>query len=145
MSNDSTGSLSTFSTETKVAQPVTHEKIVKLRRNGWSLYHAHPEARLKAVQKTKESHPDHVVILLVGLSQGECTKFLVHKSMTLEGFKQSIVQSFQLSRPVHPVFDGVSFPGTNTMADIYSARARDDRILHGYLVSLDRENGNISN
>lgn len=141
--NLSTGSLTrltTFSddtTKTDAVSPLQQDKMDRVRKNGWALHQSHPEARLKVSAKTAETHPDHVIVLLLGLVAEDCTKFLVHKTLTLEAFKQNVAQTFQITQPIHIVFDGVSYPITNKMADIHAARARDDRILHGHLVLLD--------
>lgn len=132
-SQDSTGSLEVVN-EQGLTRRVDVEAV---RQNGWTLHRASPEARRRLSLRMKERHAEAVVILLRHWQPSECIKFLVERSLTLGHLKTNVAQSFQLTQSFHVVFDGVSFPDANAIGDIFAWQARDDGVLHGFLVPLD--------
>lgn len=108
-----------------------------LLETGQYLLRRHPDTRLKLSRHMTAQHADHVVVLLRDWLPNECVKFLVFRQHSLGLFKHHVARVFQLPQPFHIVFDGVSYPDSNSVAEIFSAQARDDDVLHGYLVPLD--------
>lgn len=111
----------------------------QIRTNGWALYHTSPDLRRKISRRLMEHHAQHVILLLRShWRPADCVKCLVHRSLSLLQVKQNLAPGLSVSPPAfHVVFDGVSYPDSNVMGDIYERQARDDGVLHGFLVLVD--------
>jgi len=116
-------------------QPLTAQE--KLVRNGWPLLKSNPDFRKTSVTDTLMRHPGHVVVIVLGMEEHECVKFLVAGSVSLEKFIQQVGLTFGYKFDFHVIFDGISYPTDNLMQSIAQRITRDDCILYGRVVRVD--------
>lgn len=104
------------------------------KRNGCQLVSLNPEERKLEVMNQMQKFPGHCVVVVNGPEQ-ECMKFLVSLQSMVSALVDHATRHMGYAKnQISITFEGVHYPDTNLVKDIYQRKARDDCILYGKLI-----------